>query len=327
MEARVMKPELARRLGELRENGVQIDGQTVRYNFQQISDATGVSRSIISQYYNGQINLKPEVEQKLATWVNSLTARCVQQEGESETPAPATYKTQIELFLTNELREGMGLLEWTRKNRKMCVMIGYPGIGKTTTIREYARRVSGVHIIVCRTTMRMRNMIDAIAEALGITVSGSDDARIVRIQKELGGRPNEMLIFDEADHLYGWDTRKFEVLRQIWDETGTPIVLVGDLKLENLLTHGGSRQNLAQLYSRKYEMKFSGIQADEVRAILSDYNVEPSAVRELVAIATDVKHGGMRNFCEVFEMALAATEGGMVTTEVLAAATRYKLQG
>ena len=77
-----------------------------------------------------------------------------------------------------------------------------------------------------------------------------------------------MLIFDEADHLYGWDVKKFEIIRQLWDETNTPIVLVGPPRLEEILTHGSGRSNLSQLYRRKYEIKLTGIKPDEVRAIL-----------------------------------------------------------
>ena len=90
-----------------------------------------------------------------------------------------------------------------------------------------------------------------------------------------------MLIFDEADHLYGWDVKKFEIIRQLWDETNTPIVLVGPPRLEEILTHGSGRSNLSQLYRRKYEIKLTGIKPDEVRAILAQYDVEPRVAAEL----------------------------------------------
>ena len=269
----------------------------------------------------------------LEDWVSDIERQAQEEAIETgaveETPAPApqTFKRSIELYQTHEFTEALGLLEWTRDNRKMCVMVGYPGIGKTTVIREFAKRVPDVHVIVCRSTMRMRDLLDSIAESIGVSASGSNDERVRRIQRELAANRDAMLIFDEADHLYGWDVKKFEIIRQLWDETNTPIVLVGPPRLEEILTHGSGRSNLSQLYRRKYEIKLTGIKPDEVRAILAQYDVEPRVAAELTLIATDTRHGGMGNFIEIFGMCLEAAAGGTVTQEILAGAKCYKLQG
>lgn len=333
MEQRKRCTPLEERINRLRDVGVQINGVRYNYNFAQISAATGVSRSAISMFANGHMKIRPEQEAKLEEWVTAIEAQAeceVEADaGEAtEDEAPRTFKQSIELYKTREFVEATGLLEWTRAKRKMCVVIGYPGIGKTTVVREFAQRVQGVHLMTCRSTMRMRDLLDTIADSLGIAVGGSNDERVRRIQRELAARENEMLIFDEADHLYnGWDVKKFELLRQLWDETGTPIVLVGPPRLEEILTHGSGRSNLSQLYRRKYEIKLTGIKPDEVREILSQYDVEPHAAAELTLIATDARHGGMGNFIEIFGMCLEAAAGDTVTPEILAGARCYKLQG
>lgn len=340
MEARAMEngtQTLAEKLNYLRSVGATVDGEHTRYDFARISRETGVSRSMISQYCNGKLLISPEMEDKLRSFADEILARA--EEGEDEpdeaqqtaaqqtaAPAPA-YKTEIELYGTSEFIEALGLLDWTMKNRKMLTIIGYPGIGKTTVLREYAQREPGARIITCRPTMRMRDLIGAIADALGIVVNGSNDERVQRIMRTLKGRTGDMLIFDEADHLYVWDTKKFDVIRQIWDETGVPTVLAGPPRLEELLTRGGGRQNLSQLYRRKFELRMSGIKLDEVRGILKEYDVEPEAARELAAIAMDARHGGMGNFVEIFGLCLDAAKGGRVTRAILEASKCYKLQG
>ena len=59
MEAREIlaqrAPSLEERINALRDKGVVIGGTTYRYNFAQISAATGVSRSMISMFANGNI--------------------------------------------------------------------------------------------------------------------------------------------------------------------------------------------------------------------------------------------------------------------------------
>ena len=164
MEAREIlaqrAPSLEERINALRDKGVVIGGTTYRYNFAQISAATGVSRSMISMFANGNIRIKPEQQKVLEDWVSDIERQAQEEAIETgaveETPAPApqTFKRSIELYQTHEFTEALGLLEWTRDNRKMCVMVGYPGIGKTTVIREFAKRVPDVHVIVCRSTMR-----------------------------------------------------------------------------------------------------------------------------------------------------------------------------
>lgn len=339
MEARELlasrKEPLEDRINRLRDKGVVVNGVRYNYNFAQISAATGVSRSAISMFANGHMRIKPDQERRLEEWVSTIEAQAESvamaseaQELEGTEEAPRAFKREIELYQTREFKEALGLLEWTREKRKMCVVIGHPGIGKTTIVREFAKRVQGVHLIVCRSTMRMRDLLDTIADSLGIAAGGSNDERVRRIQRELAAREDTMLIFDEADHLYnGWDVKKFELLRQLWDETSTPIVLVGPPRLEEILTHGSGRSNLSQLYRRKYEIKLTGIKPDEVREILAQYDVEPHAAAELALIATDARHGGMGNFIEIFGMCLEAAAGETVTPEILAGARCYKLQG
>ena len=182
MEAREIMarraPSLEERINALRDKGVVIGGTTYRYNFAQSSAATGVSRSMISMFANGNIRIKPEQQKILEDWVSDIE-RQAQEEAietgaveETLAPAPQTFKRNIELYQTHEFTEALGLLEWTRDNRKMCVMVGYPGIGKTTVIREFAKRVPDVHVIVCRSTMRMRDLLDSIAENIGVSASG-----------------------------------------------------------------------------------------------------------------------------------------------------------
>lgn len=139
-----------------------------------------------------------------------------------------------------------------------------------------------------------------------------------RTQNQKGESENKIL--SQKEHvriLHHW---------QLWDETNTPIVLVGPPRLEEILTHGSGRSNLSQLYRRKYEIKLTGIKPDEVRAILAQYDVEPRVAAELTLIATDTRHGGMGNFIEIFGMCLEAAAGGTVTQEILAGAKCYKLQ-
>lgn len=124
MEAREIMarraPSLEERINALRDKGVVIGGTTYRYNFAQISAATGVSRSMISMFANGNIRIKPEQQKILEDWVSDIERQAQEEAIETgaveETPAPApqTFKRNIELYQTHEFTEALGLLEWTR---------------------------------------------------------------------------------------------------------------------------------------------------------------------------------------------------------------------
>ena len=97
MEAREIlaqrAPSLEERINALRDKGVVIGGTTYRYNFAQISAATGVSRSMISMFANGNIRIKPEQQKILEDWVSDIErqaqAEAIETGAVEETPAPA----------------------------------------------------------------------------------------------------------------------------------------------------------------------------------------------------------------------------------------------
>ena len=113
MEAREIlaqrAPSLEERINALRDKGVVIGGTTYRYNFAQISAATGVSRSMISMFANGNIRIKPEQQKVLEDWVSDIERQAQEEAIETgaveETPAPApqNFKRSIELYQTHEL--------------------------------------------------------------------------------------------------------------------------------------------------------------------------------------------------------------------------------
>ena len=299
----------------------QKDGTT----FAKIGLATGISRPAISQYVNKGLQLRDEQVAALRAYFD------IDERAETPAPAPAAqqqtymYKNEVELYQTAEYRDAMGWCNYIYSKRRMGVMIGFPGCGKTTILREFARVTTGAHYIECWPSMRMGDLLAVLARAAGISVSGNNYRKSQQIIAALQGRTDIILLFDESEYLRKWDVDKFEVLRKIWDNTQTPVIFAGTPELENVLTRGGGRANLAQLYRRKYEIKLSGIKQEEAFAILRDYNITPEAANMLAEIAVDARHGGMGNFVELLDMALEAANGGTIDAGIVAGAKKYKL--
>ena len=297
-------------------------------SFAAIAVATGVSRTAISMYANKGLEMGADKAEAVSAFLNERSGNntTLQDAIDSVTAAePKHFKREIELYQTAEYREAIGWCNYMRDKRKMGVMIGFPGTGKTTILKEFAKMASGIIYIDCWPTMRMSSVIHFLAGELGISVKGAQHEKIMQIVSELSRRDDVTLVFDEAENLRSWNITKFEVLRKIWDSTGTPVILCGTPKLEDMLTVGGGRDNLAQLYRRKYEIRLGGISTEEALGILRDYDIDPSAANKLVKIATDVKHGGLGNFVELLDMALEAAEGGTIDEAIIKGAMQYKM--
>jgi DNA transposition AAA+ family ATPase len=323
-------------LRRYQQEGVMIGGKLVKISFQDVAKATGVNRPDISQLASRTKCLNAEKLRSLQEYINTIVedapppapapSPTLTPSATSTVPeAPTTYKTDVELYSTTDFERTLGWCGYIAKHRKTGVMIGHPGTGKTTVLQEFAKRNPSAKYIDCWPTMIIGDLLKTIAAALGITLTGTKHDRIMQIVSNLSNRTDVVLIFDEAENLNNWTVKSFEVLRKVWDNTGTPVILAGTYQLENMLTRGGGRENLAQLYRRKYEKRLAGIQQHEAYAILREYNITPEAATELVRVAIDTEHGGMGNFVEILELCLEAAQGGRIDTAVVDNAKDYKL--
>lgn len=293
---------------------LKFDGIT----YADIAKQVGYDRTNISTFANqftATENVRTAVVNFLCNYYN-MPSEIVQ----------TVFKKDIGIFPTTEFKRALGFIDDIRKRRKLGCIIGSPGSGKTTLIKEYAKSIENVVYIEAFEGMRETELLEIMADSLGIDfVKGSLYKKTKHIIDGYDGK-EIMFVIDEAEYLEKWDVSKFETLRKIWDNTKIPIIFVGTDNLEATLTKGGnSNKNLSQLYRRIYKMRFEGIREKEVREILSQYNLEREAENLLVALAIDYKHGGMGNFTEVLELCLQQTKGDIITTEIVRNAKSYKL--
>lgn len=283
--------------------------------FAEVGRKSGYSASAISQFvHHGKTSV--ELEESLKELLMEHYGYTKEIEG---------YNDNIELFPTKEFKEILGFCEDMRVRQKMGVVIGHPGSGKTTAVKEYVSRTEGALYIEACENMRMSDLLEIIASACGIELKRGSDYK--KMQQIIGALVVKKLIIiiDEAEYLKKWDVSKFEILRKIWDNTKTPIIFCGTPELEMILTRGNGKDNLAQLYRRKYMMRLEGIKEKEIREILKKYNTNSRAKDLLTAVAIDVKHGGLGNFIEILELCLEAATGGEITENIVKEAMKYKM--
>lgn len=130
-------------------------------------------------------------------------------------------------------------IELTQRLGCIGSVVGEPGVGKTTAARAYAKR----HIQACYCAMdpvrdTMAGMLALVCAA--VTQWGAPALRNIALHKDICGAVKnsyvKVLLVDEAQHL---NARNLDQLRCIHDETGLPLVLLGNASL-------GSRFNTAR---------------------------------------------------------------------------------
>jgi DNA transposition AAA+ family ATPase len=290
--------------------------------YTQVAEKIGYSRANISNFAN-QFTATDKVKSAVADFLNNFYSNIMTDE---DIENLTKYKREIEIYPTEELIKALGFLEDIKRRKKMGCMIGAPGCGKTTAIDEYCKRNSNVVVIEACSGMRENDLLDEIADGLGISLkNGSPHKKITQIIREYSGQET-MIIIDEAEYLKKWDIDKFETLRKIWDKTRIPMIFVGTEKLKrHLITGGNGKDNLAQLYRRLIKFEFEGVKRKEIFEMLNDFNIDKKSTEILVEVATDYTFGGLGNFIEILELCLEETQGDKITIEITENAKSYKM--
>lgn len=310
--------------------------------YTRIERETGLSRSSISMLANHGTPVRGDKMNQLAAWLNvnfpedeqaAMDSAAAQEpvlvEAEKEVEAKdqkrEAYHTAISLYPSKDFREMMAWCALTREERDVNTITGEPGMGKTTVLTEFAKQTPGVHYIDCWSSMKLGDLVNTIADTLGITCKGTIHTRIMTILRHLQSNDDIMLLFDEAENLANWSVKTLDTLRKLWDNSDTPMIFAGTGDLESILIRGNGRQNCAYLYSRISKCKPTGLQEAEVVDILSYYFIEPAAKRSLVKLAMDKKHGGMRNFFFVLKKCLRLADGGQIDARIVKSVMDRKL--
>jgi len=194
--------------------------------------------------------------------------------------------------------------------RKIAVIVGEPGCGKTVSVKEFHKRNRTSILIEVDDTITTRSLLKLISKALRLREDGSLNDQLIEIVNSLKGT-NRLLIIDEAENL---STKELETIRRIQDFAKIGLLLSGTKRLASKLR--GRRGELAQLYSRiGMKTEVGTLTINDTKQILEGNY--PRAARYFTVFHELCKRNGRHLEHLIDLVKFATTDGGIKISEEL----------
>lgn len=248
----------------------------------------GTFTSWLGGTYNGRNDLKAADAQK---WLRSREVREKTQRLLPEAPRFVETPTATD-FLT--------VFEHAQHMVDFAVVVGAPGIGKSSAACHYTRRTPNVFKLVAHPSLSGPR---ALLEELGNVTNSFSGGSLHRMQRSLVERlrnRNALIMVDEAQHL---TSQALDQLRSIHDAAEVGVVLLGNAKVFGQLEGGARSTDFAQLTSRVgMRVNRAKPQTGDVDALLDAWGIEGKAERKLLA-AIAKKPGALRRMTKTLKLA------------------------
>lgn len=217
-----------------------------------------------------------------------------------------------------------GLADWCQSNRRMGLLIGQSGVGKTTALSHFHAKRITAHLVTMNPTVRSLNPALAhIASKLGSYSNGrardNRTAIVARLRNDdmhRRGRP-PILLLDEAQHL---TDETLDTLRTIYDEADIGILLCGNPEFRTRFNN--ARAGFGQVKSRiGMRLVLDQPTTGDVDTVCQFYGVNSEAARGVLRRVAE-RDGGLRKVHDTIDRAKKiAGEGAPVSAEHLKEAT------
>lgn len=270
-----------------------------------LADKIGFSRSTLSRWLNGKYDSDCTcIEEAISNYlqVEPIMAEALQtsedldvipiiESVEVKNAKKSIEKKQI-FFESTDARAILGVCSSCQQESGLGIVIGRSGLGKTHSLKQYARLAKKTVYIECDDMMSCRDLIQALEKALGLPKgAGTNWNRINSIRDFLSINPGYLIIIDEADKLVTKFTqKKMEILRGIYDQAEVGLIIAGEPMLEILIKNYLNRfANRIDFY-----LALRGLSKSETDRYLSNYDIDHDALVELEHRAMNPTNGCFR---------------------------------
>lgn len=166
------------------------------------------------------------------------------------------------------------------KKVRLSVITGSAGFGKTTAIKKFIAHRPEAIFIKANNLMKIKDFLELLCKELNIKVASTGMAMFTSVVEALS-RTSKFIVIDEAEWL---KDKTLDMVRNIWEESNTPIILCGTLILKQNLK--GSRNELDYVDSRivgRYTLE--NLNDDDIQALCNHFNVDKDGAKQVRTLA------------------------------------------
>jgi DNA transposition AAA+ family ATPase len=259
----------------------------------RLARQAGLSAPALSQWLSGKykgnnVAIKEKLIAWLATDAKSADVNMVakpEHAGWVETP------TGTEIYRAFVLAQSLP---------SMAVVYGAPGVGKTSTIKRYARTAPNVWVVTASPAV---GSLAAILKLIVIAVNARGGYRNYDRARDITSRitgTRGLLVIDEFQHL---TLPALEQVRAIHDAAEIGIALVGNEAGYAQMTGGTRRLDHAQLFSRcSPVVRLYSPKKEDVNAVLDSWRITGKTEKDF-ALKIASSPGGLRVLVKMLEQA------------------------
>lgn len=202
-----------------------------KYSYSYVAKATALSATTVNQWANGDY---PGDNDKIADAINNFLR--LEEEKSANTIIPFT-ETSVYKYVNEVAR-------FCHIAGELGVCYGRAGFGKTISINKYAESHPDTILIRVKVSYNLKALLLEMHLRLGLSGKGTVYHLMKEVERKLRGS-GRLIIVDEAEHL---PYKAIEALRQIQDETGVGLLLVGMPVLIKQIC--GTDDEFEQLFTR-----------------------------------------------------------------------------
>lgn len=259
----------------------------------QIAKEIGVSSGAISAYLKGTYKGdNDKLTQALNDWLVT------------QNRAQTAFVTAPDFIETQTAKQVFGTLELAKVLRKITVIHGASGVGKTSAAKQFRHSQNNVWMVTARPSCSTLNeILYEMALELNINDAPKRAGKLSRVlQAKLTGSKGLMII-DEADHL---PYAALEEIRILQEETGIGFALIGNDKVYTRMQGGVNQHHeFARLFSRlAKKTSIQSCKKNDIKAVATAWGLDLQD-KDLMTALTDIgkSAGALRALTNCLELA------------------------
>jgi DNA transposition AAA+ family ATPase len=188
---------------------------------------------------------------------------------------------EVEFFIENQNTAYINhIMQSAIKQIRLSAITGKPGYGKTTAVKKFIENRPNCIYIKANNLFTTKDFLAILCKELNIKIENRGREMFESIVMSLS-RVNKFIVIDEAEWL---KDKTLDMVRNIWEESKTPVILVGTLILKQNLK--GVRGELDYVNSRiRGRYTLESLSNEDIVKVCSYYQIDKKGIERIKTLA------------------------------------------